>query len=189
MMNPSTTPGAPAAPPGEGVLYIMGVAACGKSTVGRAVAGRLGWTYIEGDSLHPPSNVRKMESGHRLTDADREPWLDRVREAAGEAVAGGGAVAACSALKASYRRRLAERSGAWVTFVYLRITPEEAAARMAGRQHFFPLALLASQFDDLEEPTAEEAAMLDAGLCVLDATRPVAELVERVACSVGQGSP
>ena len=38
--------------------------------------------YIEGDDLHPQSNIDKMAAGHPLTDADREPWLELLRNTA-----------------------------------------------------------------------------------------------------------
>lgn len=35
--------------------------------------------YVEGDDLHPQSNIDKMSKGVPLTDEDREPWLRAVR--------------------------------------------------------------------------------------------------------------
>ena len=56
----------------------MGVASCGKTTVGEALARELGVAFIEGDRLHSAENVAKMSSGIPLTDDDRWPWLAKV---------------------------------------------------------------------------------------------------------------
>jgi len=133
------------------ILILMGVAGCGKSTIGRALAQRLKVELIEGDELHPPSNVSKMREGSALTDEDRWPWLRAIAQRVDSILEHGGrAVVTCSALKQSYRDILA-RPG--VQFVYLRVSPEVARARLATRTgHFFPPALLQSQFDTLQEP-------------------------------------
>ena len=82
------------------IVVVMGVSGCGKSTVGQALAGSLGWTFLDADDFHPPANVAKMAAGTPLNDDDRWPWLDRV---AGELrvvnAAGRHAVLACSALR------------------------------------------------------------------------------------------
>ncbi|MFT2817578.1 gluconokinase [Leifsonia sp. A12D58] len=142
------------------VLVVMGVSGCGKSTVAALLAGRLHWEFEEGDSLHPPANVKKMAAGHPLTDADRMPWLEKVadwiddRHAAGE-----NGVITCSALKRSYRELL-NRRHAGVIFVYLSGSRDLIASRMAARQgHFMPTALLDSQFAALEEPAPDEPAV------------------------------
>ncbi len=49
-------------------VVVMGVSGAGKSTVGRELADRLGWTFAEGDDMHPDENVRKMRSGVPLDD-------------------------------------------------------------------------------------------------------------------------
>ncbi|MFD1210611.1 gluconokinase [Arthrobacter sp. GCM10027362] len=139
------------------VLVLMGVTGCGKSTVAALLAGVLRWEFEEGDALHPRSNVEKMASGHPLTDEDRRPWLEKVAgwiEARLDAGTNG--VITCSALKRSYRDIL-NRRGAGVVFVYLRGSQETIAARLAVRRgHFMPPALLASQFEALEEPQPDE---------------------------------
>jgi gluconokinase len=134
------------------IVVVMGVSGSGKSTVGAALAGALGWPLIDADDLHPPANVAKMAAGIPLTDDDRWPWLDRIVDALRALADGGGnAVLACSALKQRYRDRLA-RAGD-VRFVHLRGTPETIAARIAGRRHrYMPATLLASQFAALEPP-------------------------------------
>jgi gluconokinase len=143
------------------VLVVMGVAGAGKSTVGRALAERLGWRYLEADDLHSPANVEKMRSGTPLTDADRAPWLAAVAEVIGGWLAqGASGVAACSALKRAYRERLAGGRDE-VRFVYLEGSEATLRARLEARRgHYFPPALLASQLADLEPPAAEEGAIV-----------------------------
>ncbi|HEY5320468.1 MAG TPA: gluconokinase [Galbitalea sp.] len=147
------------------VLVFMGVSGCGKSTVAALLAGRLGWPFEEGDSLHPQANIDKMAAGHPLDDDDRWPWLEKVAEWVEERLdAGENALITCSALKRSYRDMI-NRRGTGVQFVYLAGSKETIGARLATRQgHFMPPALLDSQFADLEEPTPDEPALrIDVG--------------------------
>lgn len=140
----------------------MGVSGSGKTTVGRLLAQELGWEFYEGDQYHPPENIAKMSAGIPLGDADRWPWLRRLRDLiAGLEAGGGSAVIACSALKQSYRDLLDE-AGAAVTFVYLKGGGELIGRRLAGREgHFMPTSLLDSQFADLEEPQNAITAEVD----------------------------
>ncbi len=135
----------------------MGVSGTGKSTVAAALADQLGWELVEGDDLHPPSNVEKMTAGEPLTDADRAPWLERVRERAVQLTDGGeSSVITCSALRRSYRDAL--RAGAAsMFFVHLAGNEDVLARRMAGREgHFMPTGLLRSQLDTLEPLEGDE---------------------------------
>jgi gluconokinase len=165
---------APTGAPGSvpPAIVVMGVAGCGKSAVGVALAAALGVTFIEGDRLHPPENVARMASGEPLTDELREGWLDAIGERIAASVGKGeGVVAACSALKRSYRDRL---SGfcPQIVFLYLEIDPATARRRVGNRKgHFMPASLVDSQFAILEPPAADERAL------TLDATRPVGEVV------------
>jgi gluconokinase len=131
---------------------VMGVAGCGKSTVGRALADQLEMTFIDGDDLHPVFNIDKMRQGEPLTDADRAPWLERVGDRLEP-----GTVIACSALKRAYRDTIRRAAGGPVVFVYLRGAHETLAKRMRERTgHFMPLSLLESQLATLEEPSGDE---------------------------------
>jgi gluconokinase len=164
------------------VLVLMGVSGCGKTSVAAILSGRLGWAFEEGDSLHPPANVEKMKSGHPLTDADRAPWLARVADWVDERLdAGENGIVTCSALKRSYRSLIARR-GRGVLFVYLAGSRETIAARLASRMgHYMPASLLASQFADLEEPTADEPAIrVDIGPPPADIAQTI---VDRLALS------
>ncbi|QCO55636.1 gluconokinase [Pseudorhodobacter turbinis] len=139
----------------QGRYVLMGVAGCGKSSVGVALAKAIGTKYLDGDDLHPATNIAKMGRGEALTDADRWPWLAKV----GTALANPG-ILGCSALRKSYRNRIAEHAGGPVCFIYLAGSPEVIATRMAARSgHFMPPSLLESQFATLEPPTAEEPAI------------------------------
>jgi gluconokinase/shikimate kinase len=144
------------------VLVIMGVSGSGKSTVAGLVAGRLGWDLAEGDDLHPPANVAKMQAGEPLTDDDRWPWLESIAEwIRAHTAAGTPGVVTCSALKKRYRDVL---RGEGVVFVFLEGSKDRISDRLASRHgHFMPPALLASQFDALEAPTEDETFIT---LCV-----------------------
>ena len=139
-------------------LVVMGVSGSGKSTVAALLAGRLGLPFVDGDDLHPQSNVDKMHSGVPLDDADRWPWLDKVADTLhGLSEAQGGVVLACSALKRAYRDRLRAGTAGRVRFAFLDVGMEEIEARLRRRQHhFMPSALLLSQFATLERPGPDE---------------------------------
>ena len=127
----------------------MGVSGCGKSTIGRPLAERLGYPFLDADEFHPPGNVAKMAAGIPLTDADRQPWLELLNaKLRGQ----DDAVLACSALKESYRRTLSQGL-ADCRFVHLRGSIALIRTRLAERQHrYMPASLLESQFATLEPP-------------------------------------
>ncbi len=142
---------------GPGVVVVMGVSGCGKSTVGALLALQLRWEFEDADWFHPAANVEKMHSGIPLTDEDRWPWLNAVAAWIDKTrSAGGHAVVACSALKRRYRDVLiGDRSD--VRLVYLKGDEALIARRIATRhEHFMPRALLHSQFEALEEPGPDE---------------------------------
>lgn len=174
-------PGAQSAGMGPSVLVVMGVSGAGKTTLGRALAAALGWTFYEGDDFHPAENVARMEAGIPLSDADREPWLDALAALIERALAAGEPlVLACSSLRERYRQKLAAPAAATpgaLRFIYLRLPPVLARERVAARVgHFMPAALIESQYEALEEPT---------DVLVLDASRPVTELVRTVRTAFG----
>jgi len=165
MSGPSHTPR---------VIVVMGVSGCGKSTIGRLLAERLGWVFQEGDDLHPAANVSKMRAGVSLTDEDRRPWLENVAAwIEGRLAADESGVVACSALKQIYRERLARPGG--VVFVHLAVDRHTLEERLAGRRgHFMPAALLASQLGTLEEPGT------DKGVIRVDAKRSADAVADSV---------
>jgi gluconokinase len=136
------------------IVVLMGVTGTGKSTLGKLLADRLGWTFVEGDEFHPKANVDKMRQGIPLDDEDRKPWLDAIRHRLDQAGRQGeNVVLACSALKHRYQDYLAGHAPEAVRFVYLFGSPEAIRERLTERTgHFMNPALLASQFHDLEPP-------------------------------------
>ncbi|HEU4620155.1 MAG TPA: gluconokinase [Gammaproteobacteria bacterium] len=149
----------------------MGVSGSGKTTIGRALARATGAAFFDADDFHPAANVEKMRRGEPLDEADRLPWLGRLRELVDEWLAPGRlAVLACSALTAHSRALLGvERAG--VRLVFLKGPPELIARRMRRRRHFMPPELLGSQLETLEPP---------ADALELDVRRPVDELVAEI---------
>ncbi len=142
------------------ILVVMGVAGCGKTTVGEAIAAELGWRFQEGDALHPPANVAKMAGGTPLTDDDRWPWLATIADVmATWRATGQSGVVTCSALKRAYRDAL-RRGHTDVRILHLAGTRDLIAGRLASRRgHFMPPALLDSQYAALEPPGADEATL------------------------------
>lgn len=136
------------------IVVLMGVSGSGKTTVGRLLAGDLGWTFLDADDYHPAANVEKMRRGVPLNDEDRRPWLDALRRRVDEAVARGeNVVLACSALKHAYQEYLRHDVVGQVHYVHLRGSEGLIAARLATRKgHFMSPALLHSQFETLEPP-------------------------------------
>lgn len=141
------------------IFVVMGVSGCGKSTVGAQLATALGLEFLEGDSLHPASNVARMAAGVALSDEDREGWLQTLAARLQRAqVDGRGLVLSCSALKRAYRDIL-RRGAPDACFLHLQGDYPLLAARMAARTgHYMPLSLLASQLSTLEAPGAGENA-------------------------------
>ncbi|MEO6409834.1 MAG: gluconokinase [Burkholderiaceae bacterium] len=151
-------------------VVVMGVSGCGKSSVGERLASALELRFVEGDSLHPPANVERMAQGIALTDADRAGWLDAV---AGVLGAGDGVVVSCSALKHRYRDRLRIAAPA-LRFVHLHGPRALLEQRLGARSgHYMPASLLQSQFDALEPPGPDEAAI------ALDVAQAIETLVAK----------
>lgn len=136
-------------------IVIMGVSGAGKTTVGEALAQKLGILFRDGDDLHPAANVAKMRAGHPLTDEDRWGWLELVANSLRRDAP---VVIACSALRAAYRDHIRAGAGGGVSFVHLFGPPEVIAARLITRQHdYMPPHLLDSQLNTLEPPPPHEA--------------------------------
>ncbi|WP_246102869.1 gluconokinase [Rhizobium straminoryzae] len=158
-------------------IVLMGVAGCGKSSVGETLAARLGAVYVDGDELHPPENITKMSRGEPLTDEDRWPWLTRVGRSL--ASAEGIRIIGCSALKRRYRDLIRHEAVSPVVFVHLSGSRDLIAGRMAARTgHFMPTSLLDSQFAALELPEADEQAI------TVDIGQPLEAVVAKIATSL-----
>ncbi|MGP3984756.1 gluconokinase [Streptomyces sp. KR80] len=170
---------ADAAPP---LVVVMGVSGSGKTTIGELLADRLGLPYAEADGFHPAENIAKMSAGRPLDDADRRPWLDAIAVWLTQR-SGKGGVVSCSALKRSYRDRLAQAVPE-VFFLHLTGSYELIEHRLARRTgHFMPTGLLHSQFADLEPLDADERG----------ATVPVdggpEEIVDRALARIADDTP
>ena len=180
--RPDAHPSVRMASPTCRVALVIGVSGSGKTTVGRALAERLGptWAFVDADDFHSPEALEKMGRGVPLTDADRAPWLARLaRLLAGRLESGPPTVLACSALRAAYRTTLT-RGDARIKTVWLDAPQDVLAARLAGRlgaHEGNPVgpSLLPSQLATLEPPTEAHR---------LDATRPVADLARQAAAYV-----
>jgi gluconokinase len=161
------------------IVLVFGVSEAGKTTIGKLLAEELGWQFYEADDFHPGANIEKMRSGRPLTDEDRWPWLELLREQITRSLAAKeNAVLACSALKRAYRRRL--RVSDDVKFAFLRgdcALIERQLRRRRG--HFMNPALLQSQFADLEEPQPDEDVI------TIDLGRTPEELVEEIKAKSG----
>jgi len=148
----------------------MGVAGSGKTTIGKALSSRLGWSFYDGDDFHSAENVEKMSQGIPLSDEDRAKWLEILSDLIAEKYqAGEHLILACSALKRSYRQEL-RKSGAPIFFIFLEGSFDLVLKRMEKREdHYMKTGMLESQFDILEPP---ENAL---HLCI---ERPITALVE-----------
>ncbi|OWQ84159.1 gluconokinase [Roseateles aquatilis] len=149
----------------------MGVAGCGKTSVGQGLATALGWVFIEGDAHHSPASIAKMQAGQALTDEDRWGWLERLGQMLADQAP---VVLSCSALKRAYRDRLRLACPA-LRFVFIDIDKALALQRVADRadRHFFSASLVDSQFTTLESPIGEP------GVVTVPATLALSAQVER----------
>ena len=155
-------------------VIIAGPCGCGKTTVGRELAAVLGLPFIEGDDLHPAENVAKMKRGEPLDDADRAPWLSKIRAAVGASQEG--AVASCSALKQMYRDALGP-----VRIVLLDVPEAVARERVERRSgHYMPASLVASQYAALELPGVECRTL------VCDGTLAPSALVDEIVGTIAK---
>lgn len=151
---------------------LMGVSGSGKSTVGKALAVKLGWDFFDADDFHPAENIAKMRAGIPLDDNDRAPWLASLHELISNRLKENRhAVLSCSALKERYRQTLLVGNQG-VLVVYLKGDYDLIWGRMKDRsEHYMKPGMLKSQFEALEEP---------ANGLVVDASLPVDRIVEEV---------
>ena len=152
-------------------IVVIGVTGSGKSTLGSALARALGWQFLEGDTLHPAANIKKMAAGLPLDDADRIPFLEGIAHALTESRRHG-IVISCSALKRSYRDRL-RTADPDALFVLPVLSREQLRERLQGRTgHFMPQSLLDSQLAIFEPPGADESVLQIPGAAALEVQVP-----------------
>jgi len=160
------------------VVVVMGVAGSGKTTVGEALAQRLGWNFYDADEFHPAENIEKMASGIPLNDADRAPWLAALHDLISTCLKENRpSVFACSALKESYREQLlAGNEG--VQFVYLKGSYDLIWSRISRRKgHYMKPQMLRSQFETLEEPR---------NALIFDVSQSVEQIVKEIVKAIAK---
>ncbi|GER53354.1 shikimate kinase family protein [Striga asiatica] len=169
----------------------MGVSGSGKTTIGGMLAKVLKGCFLDADDFHPQSNKDKMRAGIPLSDEDRIPWLETLRDALKASLAKGKIVIlGCSALQKHYREILrcgdsdyspGSYSSDAVKFVLLNVGPEVLAARLKKRaaqgNHFMPPGLLQSQLDLLHIDESEGILRVDASFDPHETLKSVQELI------------
>ncbi|GLK78750.1 gluconokinase [Methylopila turkensis] len=170
---------------GARCVVVMGPSGVGKTTVAKALAGRLGWLFAEADEFHPPANIEQMSAGIPLDDDDRAPWLASIRDwISDHGAAGSSSVVTCSALKRRYREVL---RGATVELSFVELVGELALVkeRMAKRTgHYMPVSLLDSQFEALEKLAPDETDGV-----LVDVNADPDTVVARALAALGLGDP
>ena len=142
------------------VIYIMGVSASGKTTIGQQLSAKIGFPFYDADNFHSSENITKMNKGLPLADEDRWPWLEKIHQFVTEQITTGNIIMACSALKMTYRELLGRSIEGNCIWVFLGGDFDTIRERLKNRTgHFMPPGLLNSQFDALEIPT--EAILVD----------------------------
>ncbi|KNC19430.1 gluconate kinase [Arthrobacter sp. RIT-PI-e] len=141
-------------------VVVMGISGSGKTTIATLLAEKLGWVFAEADEFHPAANIEKMTSGTPLTDEDRWPWLETMRDwMSSRTATGTDTVVTCSALRRAYRDVLVQAGGD-VLFVHLMGEEELILDRMSTRSgHFMPESLLPSQLSTLEPLEDDEPGL------------------------------
>jgi gluconokinase len=153
-------------------FILMGVSGSGKTTIGKALATKLGWDFYDADDFHTPENITKMASGVPLNDDDRAPWLVSLHALIASCLKENQpGVLACSALKEGYQQLLlADNPG--VEIVFLQGDYDLIWSRMSARPgHYMKPEMLKSQFEALDEPSN--------GM-VIDVSRPVDKIVGQI---------
>lgn len=169
-------------------IVLVGLPGSGKSTVGRAVAARLGWPFLDFDvELERRAGASVAQLFATRGEASfRELELELTRELRGGApmvlAPGGGWVT--NPVAVGLLRPPA-------TLVHLRASPEVAMARMGGSLADRPLLRVADPLAELHRLAASRGVHYAVADLVLDVDvlgiQDVTELVVRVAHDGGSG--
>lgn len=116
-------------------LAIVGMPASGKSTVGRLVAQRLGWRYVDTDEQIEQSTGKLIRE--IFADDGEDAFRELEAQAVADALAGGGVVSlgGGAVVTASVRDALREHTVVWLE------TSVTSATRRAGMTALRPLLL------------------------------------------------
>ncbi len=85
------------------LIVLQGKSGADKSSVGEALAARLGLAYHDADAFQSPDNRARLARGEPLADADAWPWLETLAALVPRWEAAGGVVLACAALTSAQR--------------------------------------------------------------------------------------
>ena len=133
------------------LLIVCGVSGAGKTRLAASLAKHYDAMLIEGDDYHSRASRDKMAQGIPLDDKDREPWVDRMCEAALQKLKHGYDTVVCfSGLKAKHRKRLLAIH-AKPRLLMLEVSETILKQRLENRKgHFFSPKLLSSQLSSME---------------------------------------
>ena len=156
------------------VWIIIGVSGSGKTVVGRQLSEHLECDFLEGDRRHPLPNIIKMVSQNPLQDEDRYQWLMEIEDDIRRAIERNReTVITCSALKASYRKKLTSLQR--VQLVWLIVPKLELERRLIKRSnHYMKPEMLDSQIAIFEPMSLEE------NVITIDGMLPPIEIVNEL---------
>ncbi|PON60420.1 Carbohydrate kinase, thermoresistant glucokinase [Parasponia andersonii] len=154
-------------------------------TIGEMLAKETSFSFIDADDFHPISNKEKMRNGIPLSEEDRTPWLETLRDVLKESLVNRRSVIlGCSALQKRYREILRSADPSYVPesyvsivkFVLLDVAAEVIAARLEKRvaegKHFMPSTLLRSQLELLQIDDSEGLLNTAFGLYCFEEVHP-----------------
>uniref|UniRef100_A0A0N5AVQ3 Gluconokinase n=1 Tax=Syphacia muris TaxID=451379 RepID=A0A0N5AVQ3_9BILA len=161
-------------------IFVVGVAGCGKTTIGRLLSEKIDAKFVDADDYHSCENRQKMRNGIPLTDSDRYPWLEKLAEIVAES--SHPLVLACSALKPEYRKILSSKLPSTDAFIYLhlKVKRSELEKRLKERKgHFVDERLLDSQLNTLSFELDE------INVCPVDANGSIEQTVSSALVALG----